>query len=222
MTCLSQSDVFLDLCTQIDYLGYEGARRCTNAADVLPSLRRLMAVARWEKLPTISCIDARSSDEVRGLRSAECVVGSRGQRKLHYTLLPNRAVVESDNCLCIPLDLLERVQQVVFVKRHRDPFTNPKLDRLLTEMPAKRFVVFGLPLEGSLRLMVLGLLLRSRRVTLVRDACGFWNAPEAEMTLRQLEAKGCEILDSDEYARRALGQHNVAYRGRPGPRRSVA
>lgn len=222
MTVLSKSDVFLDLCTQFDYLGYDGVRRCDNAAEMMPGIRRLMALARWEKLPTISCIDARSPEEVRGLRTPECVVGTHGQCKLPITLLPNRTVIESDNCLCVPLDLLERVQQVVFVKRHRDPFTNPKLDRIVTEMPARRFIVFGLPLEGSVRLMVLGLLLRARRVTLIRDACGYWNGPEAEMTLRQLEAKGCEILDSDSYARQALRQRNVAYRGRPGPRRSVA
>lgn len=222
MCCLAKSDVFVDVCTQLDYLADDGARRMNNAVDVLPALRRLMAVARWEKLPTISCIDARSPDEVRGVQNPACVVGSRGQAKLPCTLLPARSVVESDNCLCIPLDLLDRHQQIIFVKRHRDPFTNPKLDRILTEMLARRFVVFGLPLETSVRLMVLGLLLRSRRVALVRDACGFWNEPEADMTLRQLEAKGCEILDSDSYTRHTLRQRNVAYRGRPGPRRSVA
>lgn len=222
MCCPAKSDVFVDICTQLDYLGEDGVRRVKNARDVLPALRRLMAVARWEKLPTISCVDARSPDEVRGVRNPECVVGSRGQAKLLCTLLPARSVVESDNCLCVPLDLFERFQQLLFVKRHRDPFTNPKLDRILTEMPARRFVIFGVPLESSVRLMALGLLLRSRRVALIRDACGFWNDPEAEMTLRQLEAKGCEILDSDSYARHALRQRNLNYRGRPGPRRSVA
>jgi nicotinamidase-related amidase len=199
-----KSDVLVDVCTQWDYLDNFGNRPCGNAAAVAGNLRHLIATARWLKLPVLSCAEVRRPDEVRGLARPDCVYGTRGHEKLGCTLLPRRVVIESDNRLCVPLDILERFQQAILAKRHRDPFTNPKLDRLLTEMPAERFVVFGVSLEVSIRLLALGLLLRGRRVAIVPDACGYWNQSEADMSLRQLTAKGCELLSTERFIQSAL------------------
>lgn len=213
------SDVLVDVCTQRDFLATDGANPCCNASDVRGNVKRLMALARWAHLPAISCVDARRACEARGLPRPDCVVGTLGQRKLSATLLPSRVHVDCDNFLCVPLDLLEHYQQVILVKHHRDPFTNPKLDRLLTEIPAKRFVVFGAGLETSIRLLVLGLLLRGRRVALVSDACGWWSPDEGDMTFRQLSAKSCELLTTAQLIDETLAtQRRVAVR----LRRSVA
>ena len=219
---VGKCDVFLDVCTQRDYLAAGGARPSVNAPQLLPRLRHLMAYARWAGVPTLSCIDARRLDEVRGRPNPNCVVGTLGQEKIGFTLLPHHIVVESDNCLSVPLDILARCQQAIFTKRHRDPFTNPKLDRLLTEMPTRRFVVFGVSLESSIRLLVLGLLLRRRRVILVADACGFWNGNEADMTVRQVVAKGCALVTAEALVQGALAKHNVTIRSRAARSRSVA
>lgn len=216
------NDVFVDICTQRDYLSPHGAHPCLNADVVGRNLKRLIAYARWEKVPTLSCVDARRPDEVRGLTLRECVLGSAGQAKVPCSLLPRRVVVESDNSLAVPLDLLEHYQQAILVKRHRDPFTNPKLDRLLTEMPAGRFMIFGVPLEASIRLLVLGLLLRGRKVGVISDACGFWNQGDAEMALRQLDAKGCVLQTTDEYIQSSLARNGRPATIRPRRRRSVA
>jgi nicotinamidase-related amidase len=202
------SEVFLDVCTQRDYLSPLGARRIVNADRMMANVKHLMAWARWGSIPTLSCVDACRPHEVRGVANPCCVLGTLGQKKVPYSLLPDRVVVESDNCLCVSLDLLQHHQQAILIKEHRDPFTNPKLDRLLTEVPAQRFVVFGVSLETSIRLLVLGLLLRHRRATLVADACGYWNATEADMTLRQLAAKGCQIASTQELieSRRSLAK----------------
>lgn len=222
MGTLSNCDVFVDVCTQRDYLASAGAHPCVNAVEVGRNVKRLIAFARWEKVPTLSCVDARRPDEVRGLPIGECVLGTLGQAKVPCSLLPRRIVVESDNSLSVPLDLLERYQQAILVKRHRDPFTNPKLDRLLTEMPAGRFVIFGVPLEVSIRLLVLGLLLRGRKAAIVTDACGFWSEPDAQMAARQLEAKGCQLQNTDEYIQAAAARNGRAASLRGRRRRSVA
>jgi len=153
-----------------------------------------MALARWAKIPILSCVDVRRPQDVLGLPHSACVLGTPGQRKLSCSLLPSRVQVEGDNCLCVSLNLLNEFQQAILAKEHRDPFTNPKLDRLLTELPSRRFIVFGMSLETSVRLLTLGLMLRERPVALVHDACGWWDAEEGEMTLRQLAAKGCQLL----------------------------
>ncbi len=216
------TDVLLDVCTQRDYLCCDGARRNVNADQVVTNVKHLMAFARWAKVPTISCVDGCRPDAARGLPNPCCVLGTPGYRKIQFSLLPDRVMVESDNRLCISLDILKQHQQAILVKQHRDPFTNPKLDRLLTEMATRRYVVFGVSLESSIRLLGLGLLLRGRRVTVVHDACGFWNAMEADMSLRQMLAKGCDIMSTQELIRSKLAQLNERARRRLSQRRVVA
>ncbi len=224
MSTVRNADVFVDVCTQRDYLAADGAHPSLNAPLIIPNLKHLMAFARWAKVPTLSCVDARRPDDMRGLARADCVIGTPGQQKVPFSLLPSRVMIDSDNCLCVSLEVLNRHQQAILVKSHRDPFTNPKFDRLLTELPTRRFVVFGVAIETSIRLLGLGLLLRHRRVAVVRDACGWWNGADGEMALRQLAAKGCELLTARELVESTVSQykrkgHLQRYRLR---RRSVA
>lgn len=217
-----RSDVFVDMCTQRDYLAPEGAHRSLNAPQIIPNIKHLMAFARWARMPTLSCVDARRPQDVRGLPHPDCVIGTPGQRKLPFSLLPDRVLIDSDNCLCVSLDLLEQHQQAILTKQHRDPFTNPKFDRLLTEMPSRRFVVFGVSLETSIRLLVLGLMLRHRRVAVIQDACGWWDASEGSMSLRQLAAKGCELMTTQQLIESSLARYRRNGRTRVPRRRSVA
>lgn len=201
---LSQLDVFLDIGTQRDYLQADGARRIANADIATANIKHLVALARWARIPTLSCIDAFRPKDVSASDLNCCRQGTPGQRKIGFTILPDHVRIESDNCLCVPLDLFKHVQQAILTKRHPDPFTNPKIDRLLTEMPARRFVVFGVSLDETLRLLVLGLMLRHRPVSVIPDACGFWNEAEAEMVLRQLSAKGVEMISTADYVQNGL------------------
>ena len=157
-----------------------------------------------------------------GLPNPDCVIDTHGQRKVAFSLLPDHVSIDSDNCLCVSLDVLRHYQQAILAKEHNDPFSNPKLDRLLTEMPTRRFVVFGVSLETSIRLLALGLLLRHRQVVVVRDACGWWNDEDGDMAARQLLAKGCQLLDTEELVEQALRRHQRNGHIRPYRRRSVA
>jgi nicotinamidase-related amidase len=213
-------DVLVALSTQRAYLDAGSADRCTNADIIVPNIRRLTALARWSRLPLVTCVDDRSLRPA-GNGSAPGN-GSRIPPLEHlptFMRLADSTVVESDNCLCIALDILSRHRHVVFTKSHRDPFTNPKFDRLMTEMRARRFVLFGLPLESSIRLLALGLLRRGRSVVVVHDACGFWDCDEAMMVARQLEVKGCKLASTEELVR--FERRRLGHRVRLG-RRSVA
>lgn len=192
-------DVFVDLCIQREYVGRRGAHRCKNAGQIARNLKHLIAFARWAKVPVLSCVDAFHANTIGQRRVALASNGRPQERKLAFTLLPKHIVIESDNCLCVSLDLFKSHQQAIFTKVHHDPFTNPKFDRLLTELPAERFIAFGLPIESSLRILVLGLLRRHRRVVLIEDACGYWNEQEAAMALRQLDVKGCRVIKTAEF-----------------------
>lgn len=224
MRSTRREEVFVDLCTQVDYLDPAGAAPVQNARLILPTVKHLMAFARLRKVPTLSCVDARRPADAKGAHQSSCIVGTPGQRKVSCTLLPDRVAVDGDNCLCVSLDLLQEHRQAIFCKEHRDPFTNPKFDRMLTEMPSGRFVVFGVSLEETVRLIALGLLLRHRQVTVVRDACGYWDQETGEMSLRQLAAKGCELVTTQELFDSIISRDRRSAHMRPRlrRRRSVA
>jgi len=215
-------EVLVDLCVQREYLDRGSKNRCANADDIAGNIKHLMAFARLGKCPVLSCVDTAyppiSNNRNGAFKPRRGVPDSR---KPAYGLVHHKTVIESDDRPCVPLDVFDHHQQVVLSKVHQDPFTNPKLDRLLTELPVSRFVVFGLPTETSIRILVLGLLRRNRSVALIEDACGFWSEAEAAMVMRQLHVKGCEILTADAYVRAATVGFNSRVRRHFGDR-SVA
>lgn len=222
MVELGKSDVLIDMCVQREYIVGNGKPPCANAAEVSQNVKHLMALARWAKSPVLSCIDVHRPHDI----GRDFVHADTDASPLHhmtpYTILPDHTVVDSDNFLCMPLDILAKHQQAIFSKVHRDPFTNAKFDRLLTEMPARRFVVFGIPTECSLRLLVLGLLRRNRRVAVVADACGHWNPSEAAMVVRQLDVKGAQILATETFVKESFARMASMRPPRGRNRRSVA
>ncbi|MBW7906199.1 MAG: cysteine hydrolase [Phycisphaerae bacterium] len=221
MPDVARPDVMFDLCVQREYLSSCGVRPCLNAAEITPNLKQLIAFARLTGVRVLSCVDTRRPNDI-GADWLE--VDSRvrpEERKAPFSLLPDHGLVESDNCLSVALDILNQHQQTIFTKYHRDPYTNPKLDRLLTEMPAGRFVVFGMPLETSLRILVLGLIRRGRSVVVIDDACGYWDADQASLVLRQLHVKGALLMKTEPFIRSEFDRAK-GLTARVRSRRSVA
>lgn len=220
MSKAARIDVLIDVCTQEEYLGVNALHRCVNAEHIHPHIRRLMAFARWAHAPIVSCVDTRRRNQIGDTFLCEETRRAPVRQKVSPTVMPNHVVVHCDNHPCVALDILDQYQQAIFTKDHRDPFTNPKLDRMLTEAPFGRCAVFGVSLENSVRILILGLLRRERKVCLVHDACGYFNAQEAEMVLRQLTVKGCEVISTEDYIAREAARRTGTTR--PRPRRSVA
>jgi nicotinamidase-related amidase len=153
----------------------------------------------------ISSLDSHHIDEIphEGF-PPHCCEGTIGQQKLLCTLMAARTCVAADNTLNISTDLFREFQQVIFRKRTRDLFNNPKADRFLTQVKANEYILFGVGVEYSIKAVALGLIARDRRVTVVTDSCGFWNEGEAEMSFRQMEAKGVTLISADQLAMRRL------------------
>lgn len=196
--------VVLDLNTQRDFCDPEGAHPVRNVCQLTDTLPRLVEWTKRQRVPIISSMDSHRRNEIqRSVSQEHCIDGTPGQRKLPYTILATAVAVEVDNTLSVPLDLFGTHQQVIFRKRTPDLFGNPKADRFLTQLAANEFVICGVGLEYSVRTMALGLLGRGRKVTVVYDACGYWTAPDADLALRQLRAKGADIVSVDQLVRRS-------------------
>ncbi len=197
--------VLMDINTQRDFADVTGSMPVSNAAVLGKSLRRVIAWAKWNSAPVVSSIESHRKMELSDSgHPIACEDGSGGQEKLAYTMLENRTHIEFDNTFCVKTDLFKQYQQVIFRKRGDDLLGNPKADRFLTQLPVREYILFGTGLETSIKSAALGLLTRGKYVTIVSDACGVWNEGMADLTLRQLAAKGARMITVAELLARQL------------------
>ncbi len=190
--------VLIDACTQNDFLEPGAIMQVSNRAGLLANLHRIFAWARSANVPVISCLESHRPTEAGQGCPLHCIDGTHGQRKPEFSLLEPRILIEADNTLSLPPDVMTGYRQILFRKRARDILGNPKADRFLTSLQAEEFILFGVGLERTIRNLALGLLSRHKKVTVVGDTCGFWSAPEADLVLRQLAAKGIKLVTADE------------------------
>jgi len=203
--------VVVDVNTQHDFCDPDGRFPVVNSLELMPAMRHMVAWARRNAAPVISSIESHRPSDLNGNgKPVYCVDGSIGQRKIEFTTFPNKAYVEVDNTLSCPIDLFRQYQQVVFRKRTDDLLSNPKADRFFTQVPTAEFILFGVGLEESIKALALGLLAREKHVSVVVDACGYWNRAMADLALRQLTAKGAKIISVSEVLIRRL-QRTMRY-----------
>jgi len=188
--------VIIDINTQNDFFLAAGSCCIRNHRRILARVRRIMAWARRRNIPVISICQANPDDN----GDDHCVDGTNGQRKLRYALLNNRVSFAADGNTDLPQDVLRRYHQIILYKRCRDPFDEPRIERLLTEINANEFIVIGATLEGAVAAAALGLLHRGKKVALVTDACGSLNKRQAEMAQRKIHAKGAKLIETKKLA----------------------
>ena len=156
--------LLIDIDTQRDFL-LAGSEACIrNHRRISDSIRSVMAWARRENIQIISingtcCTNAHC-----------CLDGIGGPKKIRYTLLSNRASFSADDSDFMPVDLFQTYRQVILHKRCIDPFEEPKIERLLSEMQADEFILIGVGAEDAVKATALGLLQRGKNVRIVVDA----------------------------------------------------
>jgi len=194
--------VLIDINTQRDFLLAGGKACIRNHRRVLAHIRRVMAWARRRNIPVISTCDVYPNGNGNDDNSMidYCLDGTEGQRKIHYTLLSDRISFPADGNTDLPRDMLRRYRQVILYKRCVDPFDEPRIDRLLSELRANEFIIIGTDVEGAVKATVLGLLQRGKKVTVVFDALGSHDKREADMALRKMEAKGAKLIETKRLA----------------------
>jgi nicotinamidase-related amidase len=191
--------VILDIDTQKDFLLADGKACIRNHRRVLAHIRRVMAWARSEHVPIISTAEVypnNNGDSVVGY----CIDGTDGQKKVRYTLLNDRVSFAADGSTDLPRDMLRRYRQIILHKRCVDPFDEPRIDRLLSELRASEFILVGTSLEGAIKMTALGLLQRGKKVTVVIDAVGSRDMKDAKLTLRKMETKGAKLIETRRLA----------------------
>ncbi len=194
-----RKQVLIDVNTQRDFLLAGGKACIRNHRRVLAHIRRVMAWARRKNIPIISTCDVYPNNNHEE-ENHHCVDGTDGQKKIHYTLLQNRATFPADGSTDLPRDMMRQYKQIIFHKRCVDPFDEPRIDRLLSEVRASEFVLIGACAEDAVKATALGLLQRGKKVAVVVDAVGSRNKKDAQMALRKMQAKGARLIETKALA----------------------
>ena len=194
-----RKQILIDIDTQKDFLLAQGKACIRNHRRVLAHIRRMMAWARSQHVPIISTAEVYPDNN--GESAVDyCIDGTDGQKKIRYTLLNDRVCFAADGNTDLPRDMLRRHRQIILHKRCVDPFDEPRIDRLLSEVRASEFILVGTCLEGAVKMTALGLLQRGKKVTIVVDAVGTHNNKDAKLALRKMETKGAKLVETKKIA----------------------
>jgi nicotinamidase-related amidase len=192
-----RKQVLIDVNTQKDFFLENGKARVGNRRRILIHIRRMIALARAKHIPVISINEVHPNTNGGAMF---CLDGTEGAHKIPYTLLSNRASFAADNNTDLPVDLLRRYRQIILHKRCLDPFDEPRIDRLLSEIRANEFVLIGACTEGAIEATALGLLQRGKKVSVVVDAIGAQDKQKAKHSLRKIAAKGARLVETKRLA----------------------
>jgi len=124
---------------------------------------------------------------------------TNGLEKISCTLRKRHTLFDATDCTDLPIEILEQYDQVVFCKRCVDPFEEPRVDRMLTELEADEFILIGSLVEGAIKAAALGLLARRKNVSVLVDATYSDNKRAAKLALRHMKAKGAKLLDTQTF-----------------------
>ena len=194
-----RKQILIDIDTQKDFLLAGGKACIRNHRRVLVHIRRVMAWARSQHVPIISTAEVYPDDNGESTIGC-CIDGTDGQKKIRYTLFKNRISFAADGNTDLPRDMLRQHRQIILHKRCVDPFDEPRVDRLLSEVRANEFILVGTSLEGAVKMTALGLLQRGKKVTIIVDAVGTHNKKEAKLALRKMETKGAKLIETKKLA----------------------
>jgi len=191
--------LLIDIDTQKDFLLPTGRACVRNQAEVLANIRRVIAWARRENVSVISTAEVYPNNNGCS-EISYCLDGTDGQKKVPCTLLNDRVSFPADNKNALPADVLLAYRQIILHKRCIDPFDEPRIERLLSEVKADEFILIGAGTEDAVRATAMGLLHRGKKVRIIVDALGSHSTREAKFALRKMEAKGAKLIMTRDIA----------------------
>ena len=171
---------FFDIDSQLDFLYPAGALYVPKAERIVPAIAKLNRYAAGHGIPVVSTVDAHAEDDPEfKIWPHHCVAGTHGQRKAEATLLERRVVVPNrDGELAIG-----GAQQIVVEKQTVDVFAAPNLRRVVAQLNADAYVVYGVVTEICVLFAVRGLLKTGKPVTVVTDAVETLRAEDSARAL---------------------------------------
>lgn len=196
ISSLRRRYIIVDVDTQRHFFTRRGIICVQNHRQVLANILRVIKWARARKIRMISTV------QILPGRLPYCdstTIDAESQEKVRYTFYERHASLDATDCTDLPFGILERYNQLVFHKRCFDPFEEPRVDRVLSELRAEEFVLIGAPTEGAVKATALGLLARRKNVTVLFDATGPYDRMVGRITLRHMLQRGARLINTERF-----------------------
>src|SRR5450755_778940 len=191
--------IFWEVDVQADFMLPGGKLYVPGAEKLLPNIRKLTDAARRGEVFLVShgCFHSANDPEFAHF-PPHCVKGTPGAEFVPEALTGDFVRVENNAAAKLPQDLLQH-QQVILEKQTLDIFESLHADKLLKRLgSAAEFVVFGVVTEYCVGLAARGLLKRSRKVAIVRDAIETLAPEIGDTTLAELQRLGATLVTTEE------------------------
>ena len=209
---MKNETIFWDEDTQYDFMRPEGRLYVPGAEgiiDAVSDIRRfaftsgysMIASTDWHKEENEEISD---KPDFENTFPAHCIAGKPGSERVGYIgdvpidIIPNEPV--SDAFL---QEITAKEQfHIVVRKEQLNVFTNPNMGKLMTILKPKHAVIFGVALDVCVRQTTEGLLRKGGiKIHLLRDAVKSLGLNSDEEVLRELEAKGVDIISLPDLER---------------------
>ncbi len=185
---------FFDIDTQIDFLFSAGSLHVPGAERLIPTLQRLNHYAGAHGILISSTCAHQENDPEFTQWPAHCVIGTVGQLKPPELLLDNRVSIG-----VVPGEYpIAGARQILFEKNQLDITTSPNFPRLLRQLAAESYVVYGVVTEYCVRFAGLALVETGKPVQLVTDAIETLSAGASAETLREFTERGGKLATAAE------------------------
>ena len=192
--------ILVDIDTQQHFFLNDGPLCVRDCQGVRGNIRKVMAWAHARHMHTISTVQVCDSNTIYASAYTD---GGFSLKKINCTLCRRRASFNAVDYADVSRDVVDKYDQVIFQKRCHDPFEEPRVDRILTDLEATEFILLGAPVQGAVQATALGLLARGKNVTVVADAVGSLNVSAAKVALRRMKAKGAKLVSTKTLIHRA-------------------
>ena len=194
--------VFVDIDTQADFMEPEGHLYVPGAEKIADTLERLLEFARERSIPVLASMDTHVPDDREfATFPPHCVAGTPGHAKISQT-----APAVSKWVTMEERDVAPVAGETLLIEKHSfDVFENPNTARLVEDLQAKEYVVFGVATDYCVRAAALGLMERGQSVTVVSDCVRPVTPEGGEKALAEMQAAGARFATADEVIAR-LGE----------------
>ena len=187
--------IVVDIDTQKHFFEPASAVCVNDHRQVLANVLRVVNWAQTHHVPRVSTMQRLDEKQF----APADIGGETGQLKVDHTVRGRWLNFAPSDRTDLQPDILNRYQQVIFQKRCFNPFDEPKVDRMLSELSVDEFVLVGTATEGAVKATAIGLLSRGRKVTILTDAVGSYNKTIGELALRVLKERGAILTETRAY-----------------------
>jgi len=194
---MKNKTVFVDIDTQFDFMNPQGTIYVPGAEGITDNIKKLFAYAKEHKIKILSSTDAHKVDDPElKLLPSHCLKDTTGNQKIEASTCKDNIVIEN-----VEQDITESMldhDQIIIEKQSHDIFDNTNIDKVIIQLDASDYVVFGVATDYCVKLAVFGLLRRGYKVTLVTDAVKAVTDDGERNALKEIKDAGAVFTTTEE------------------------